>query len=167
MGIGNQLKQVLDERNMNVNEFAKTLGVRAQRLYNIINRDTKKVQNELMQHIADALGVPIDYFYSSETLRDYINNNINNEGDSGVHTANADISNNHLNFNEASKRDLNCFKEEFFESVELKDEFSRLRDLRLLSYYYYLLNEAGQKELLKRLSEMIRIKEYRRKDDNQ
>lgn len=168
MGIGNQLKQVLDERNMNVNEFAKVLGIRAQRIYNIIRRDTKKVQVDVLRHIADTLGVPIDYFYSSETLGDYIQNHMNYQGNPGVvRKQNIDIYENKLNINESTKSNLSNMKEVLSVNVEIENEFSRQRDWRLLSYYYCFLNEAGQKELLKRVSEMIRINEYRRTDDNQ
>ncbi len=167
MGIGNQLKQVLDERNMNVNEFANILGVRAQRLYNIISRDTKKVQVKLLQQVAETLGVPIDYFYSEEPLGDFIKNNMKYDSDyDNRQKEDKDESERKSSIAYSMRIDHEMGKD-IFVDIETVEASSNKRMFQMYSYYYQRLNNTGRKELLKRLGEMIRISEYTKNDDHQ
>ena len=56
--IGTTLKNLLDEREIKVNEFARQIKVPAQTLYSIIRRDNMKIDHELLLRICDALHVP-------------------------------------------------------------------------------------------------------------
>ena len=55
--IGTTLKNLLDEREIKVNEFARQIKVPAQTLYSIIRRDNMKIDFELLLRICDALHV--------------------------------------------------------------------------------------------------------------
>ena len=60
--IGTTLKNLLDEREIKVNEFARQIKVPAQTLYSIIRRDNMKIDFELLLRICDALHVPLETF---------------------------------------------------------------------------------------------------------
>ena len=60
--IGTMLKNLLDEREIKVNEFARQIKVPAQTLYSIIRRDNMKIDFELLLRICDALHVPLETF---------------------------------------------------------------------------------------------------------
>ena len=47
--IGTTLKNLLDEREIKVNEFARQIKVPAQTLYSIIRRDNMKIDFELLR----------------------------------------------------------------------------------------------------------------------
>mgnify|MGYP000119703737 CR=1 FL=1 len=58
--IGTTLKNLLDEREIKVNEFARQIKVPAQTLYSIIRRDNMKIDFALLLRICDALHVPLE-----------------------------------------------------------------------------------------------------------
>jgi len=61
--IGTTLKQLLQERGMNVNELSRETGVSAQTLYSIIKRDNMKIDFAVLLKLCDALAVPVEAFY--------------------------------------------------------------------------------------------------------
>ena len=61
--IGEVLKQVLAEKNMNVNELSERIGVSNQTLYSIIKRNNMKVDFCVLLKICSALNVNIERFY--------------------------------------------------------------------------------------------------------
>lgn len=67
MGIGKTLLELLTENNTNANELAKKIDVSPNTLYSIIKRDNMKVDISVLIKIADALGVPAEYFYDKRT----------------------------------------------------------------------------------------------------
>lgn len=140
MGTGKKLDQILRERNINVNVFANQLGVRPQRIYNIILRDTKNVKRDLVKKMAENLSIPVEYFYTDKTIAEYVQDN------KYISDAlkNIDMENHQRN-----------------ESRSLTHLSSYL-----LIFYFGQLNENGKKELLKRASEMTRLSEYTIKDND-
>ncbi|MBR0294246.1 MAG: helix-turn-helix transcriptional regulator [Acidaminococcaceae bacterium] len=62
MGIGAKLKDVIKDRNTNVNEVAKRANVMPSVLYSIIKRDSKSVDINVLITVANILGVPVEYF---------------------------------------------------------------------------------------------------------
>ena len=68
--IGKTLQALLDEKDINVNELSKMIGVSNQTLYSIIKRDNMKIDFEILLKICKALNVNVDYFYSDYTDSD-------------------------------------------------------------------------------------------------
>lgn len=61
--IGNTLKALLEARGVTAGELARDIGLSAQTLYSIIDRDSKKVDLQVLLDICRALEVPLEYFY--------------------------------------------------------------------------------------------------------
>ena len=64
--IGSKLKELLEDRNMNVMELSKQAGVSAQTLYSIIKRDNMKIDFDVLVSVCRALDVPVQTFCSVE-----------------------------------------------------------------------------------------------------
>ena len=64
--IGSKLKELLEDRGMNVMELSKQAGVSAQTLYSIIKRDNMKIDFDVLVSVCRALGVPVQTFCSIE-----------------------------------------------------------------------------------------------------
>lgn len=62
MSIGLKLKNLIDYREMNVNQVAKNTNISPQTIYGIIKRDNTKVDIDILQALADYLDVRLDYF---------------------------------------------------------------------------------------------------------
>lgn len=152
MGMGIQLEKLLNEVNMNVNEFSKLIGVRPQRIYNIIARDTKNVNKELIEKIADAFSVPVHFFYSGASIKDYFSRQDRLTAYAKVINENAD----------RLGRDDIKIKAEF---LPLKSTFNDGANILLL--IFDSLNKDGKKELIKRASELNRLVEYTRERGDQ
>lgn len=147
MGMGKQIEKLLEDIDMNVNEFSGALGVRPQRIYNIISRDTKNVEKKLVEKMAKVTGVPMDYFYSDNSLDSYLRT------DEKIL----------VNFSISSKEAESIDMKEHRRKMEA--ELQRRRATydggsRTLLMRFNKLNINGKKELLKRASELIRLEEY-------
>lgn len=64
--IGEKLKELLKQRGMKQSELATMIGVSKQTINSIITRNNKAVDFSTMEKIADALDVPIEYFFDRE-----------------------------------------------------------------------------------------------------
>ena len=62
--IGSKLKELLEDRGMNVMELSKLAGVSAQTLYSIIKRDNMKIDFDVLVSVCRALDVPVQTFCS-------------------------------------------------------------------------------------------------------
>lgn len=58
MGVGTNLKKILDERHMKVSELARKADVTPQTIYAIIKRDNETVKPEILYKLTTALGIP-------------------------------------------------------------------------------------------------------------
>lgn len=61
--IGDVLKQILAEKNINANELAKRVGISNQTLYSILKRNNMKVDFSILLKICEELDVDIERFY--------------------------------------------------------------------------------------------------------
>ena len=66
MALGNRLKQILDERNITVKDFAEKIGVPATTLYSFIKRDSMDAKLDLLLKICDGLNMPLDVFLARQ-----------------------------------------------------------------------------------------------------
>ncbi len=62
MSLGNRLEDLIKIRNRNVNELASKIDISASTIYSIIKRNNTKIDLDILQKIADELGVTFDYF---------------------------------------------------------------------------------------------------------
>lgn len=62
MGIGDKLKQIMNERDTNANELAKKAGVSPQTIYSTIARNSSKIEIDTLIKLSKALGVNPEYF---------------------------------------------------------------------------------------------------------
>ena len=77
MGIGEKLKDLMDQHGRNANELSAKTGVPAQTIYSIIKRNNTKVDLDDLQLLANELGVSLDYFLTNHI-------ELSNEGDEVV-----------------------------------------------------------------------------------
>ena len=61
--IGDKLRDLLKQRGMKQTELAERIGVSKTTINSIITRNNKSVDFSTMEKIADALDVPIEYFF--------------------------------------------------------------------------------------------------------
>lgn len=61
MGVGVQLKKVLQERNITIKQLAEDTGIPLNTLYSITKRDSMNVRPETVQGLATVLGVSPTY----------------------------------------------------------------------------------------------------------
>lgn len=64
MALGSRLKQLLNDRNITVKEFAKKIDVAPTTLYSFIKRDSSDGKLDLIYKIATGLGMRVDEFLS-------------------------------------------------------------------------------------------------------
>lgn len=64
MSIGKKLQQLIKSRKTNINELAGELSVPPTTLYNVVKRDSNKVDIDLLHRIALKFKVPLEYFTS-------------------------------------------------------------------------------------------------------
>ena len=63
--IGDKLQALLNERGIKPGTLATITGIPKSTIYSIIKRNNKNVDFSVMEKIADALGVYVEYFYDS------------------------------------------------------------------------------------------------------
>jgi len=63
--LGEKIKDLLQKRGMRQTELARLTGISKTTINSIIMRNNKSVDFSSMEKIADALGVPIEYFLES------------------------------------------------------------------------------------------------------
>ena len=69
MNIGSRLKQILDERQMNVSQLSREAGIPAQTLYAMIKRDSNKADMDIMARLLEALDLDLLEFLQMEPRR--------------------------------------------------------------------------------------------------
>lgn len=63
--LGEKIKELLEMRGMRQSDLARITGISKTTINSIIMRNNKSVDFSAMEKIADALGVPIEYFKES------------------------------------------------------------------------------------------------------
>lgn len=66
MGIKNRLTELLKERHINANELASRINVTPSTIYSILQRDSARIDIDLIMKIAHGLGVTADELLSDE-----------------------------------------------------------------------------------------------------
>lgn len=59
MGIGMTLKSILRNRKMTIKQLSEESGISINTLYSITKRDSERVDEVILQRIADTLGIPV------------------------------------------------------------------------------------------------------------
>jgi transcriptional regulator with XRE-family HTH domain len=68
MSIGERLENLIKSKNTNVYQVAMKANVSPQTIYSIIRRNNTKVDLDVLQDIADELGVTLDYFKKNDDV---------------------------------------------------------------------------------------------------
>ena len=69
------LGKIIKDRNYQITELERKAGLKKNNIYNILKGMSKKPSAELLQAVADALGVTVkDLYNPSVETRDYLNN---------------------------------------------------------------------------------------------
>lgn len=63
MGIGAKLKEIIDEKDTNVNQIAKQADISPMTIYSIIKRDNTKVDIEILLKICKVLDINVEEIY--------------------------------------------------------------------------------------------------------
>lgn len=66
MGVGMTLKRILRDKKMTIKQLAESSGISVNTLYSITRRDSERVDGVILQAIAAALDVPVDYLLGKE-----------------------------------------------------------------------------------------------------
>ncbi len=66
MGIGKRLEMLMKARDTNANELASKIGVRPSTIYSLIQRDSNRMDINLIIKLAHALGVTADELLSDD-----------------------------------------------------------------------------------------------------
>ena len=66
MGIKNRLSSLMKEKNTNANDLAQKIGVAPTTIYSIMQRDSNRIDIDLIMKISHALGITADELLSDE-----------------------------------------------------------------------------------------------------
>lgn len=61
--IGEKLDAILKSKNIKPGTLARTTGIPKSTIYSILKRNNKNIDLSVMERIADALEVPVEYFH--------------------------------------------------------------------------------------------------------
>ena len=64
--VGDKLQKLLDIKKVKAGTLATMTGISKSTIYSIIKRNNKNVDFSTMEKIADALNVPVEYFYDRD-----------------------------------------------------------------------------------------------------
>lgn len=64
MGIGKKIEDVMKKRGTNANELAQKTGLSASTIYSMIQRDSSRVDIDILLKVAHALGITADELIS-------------------------------------------------------------------------------------------------------
>lgn len=65
--VGDKLQKLLDIKKVKAGTLATMTGISKSTIYSIIKRNNKNVDFSTMEKIADALDVPVEYFYDRDS----------------------------------------------------------------------------------------------------
>ena len=133
MGIGLRLKRILRDKKMTIKQLSEITNISLNTLYSITKRDSKNVDEVILQKIADALSVHITDLMGYSEIRAYIK---------GFDDANSD----HDKFLDAMLDIGYTASDREFAIIEA---FSKL-------------NEEGKKTAVERVEELLQIPKYQR-----
>lgn len=133
MGIGTKLRKILDEKNMTVAELSRLTGISTNTLYAAIRRDGDKMNGDALIKLSEALQVPLSTLFSEGETMLILD-------DEGTFHG---IDYNAIGLKPETEKDI---------TYEI--------NFKSLKKAYDLLNVSGQREAIKRISELAEIKKY-------
>ena len=66
MGIGKDLNDLLEQKNMRVADLARIANIPASTIYSILRRDNLKIEIDVLFKLCDVLNVAPEYFYDKQ-----------------------------------------------------------------------------------------------------
>ena len=69
MALGSKLKQLLNDRNITVKDFAESIGVPPTTIYSFIKRDSTTGKLELINKIATGLNMSMENFLENDDIK--------------------------------------------------------------------------------------------------
>ena len=66
--IGTRIKNILDEKDISINEFSRRVGISPQTLYSMVKRDNNKIDFDLLLKICRELNEPLNSFFPENLL---------------------------------------------------------------------------------------------------
>lgn len=157
MGMGQVLKQLLNDQDMTIKELSEITGISKNTLYAITKRDSLHVRAETIEKISKALGVPV------AKLLDWNSEGKMSEIDRiAYQTARSrdipiEIQNAPLYTDEVIDRLVNAIQKD-------NPRLYRTAPDSLLLQYYDELNPTGKAEAIKRVEELTHIEKYTTKE---
>ncbi len=157
MGMGQVLKQLLNDQNMTIKELSEITGISKNTLYAITKRDSLHVRAETIEKISKALGVPV------AKLLDWNSEGKMSELDRiAYQTAKSrdipiEIQNAPLYTDEVIDRLVKAIQKD-------NPRLYRTAPDYLLLQYYDELNPTGKAEAIKRVEELTHIEKYTTKE---
>lgn len=153
MGVGLRLKKILKEKEMTIKELSQLSNIPINTLYSITKRDSQRVDNVLLQKIADTLDIPVTKLQYDGVINFSVRDLKNPEDMS------PDEFKKYMNedFPAAMDRARNRMAEVYGKLVEIKGE-------EMILQSFAVLNKAGRIEAIKRTHELTQLEEYTVKD---
>ena len=166
MGAGTRIKEILREKGMTIKQLAELSGVSVNTLYSITKRDSKHIDETILQKIADALGVRPLYIMSFEGLDDERLDDVSAEINSVLDEVRDSIGTGNEELAKRTDEDLTRLKTVLSDVSEARDrihiEDAEWRRAMLLSAFNDL-SEEGQKVAVMRLKELAEHPKYMKK----
>ena len=79
--IGSRLESLLEIKKIKPGRLATMTGINKSTIYSIIKRNNKNVDYSIMEKIADALEVPVEYFHVKDTVSEVNNDQSTNDSE--------------------------------------------------------------------------------------
>ena len=158
MALGKRLKQLLDEKNITVKEFAQSIDVAPTTLYSFIKRDSPTGKLELIGKMAKGLDMRIDEFMAYDTAE---------ASDTAERTALKEWQK-FLDLKEDTQKDsaeilrklLDMIKEIIAEN-DAANIFTNIPEEDLL-YYFWSISPEGQRKIIEYAEDLAGNPEYRK-----
>lgn len=158
MALGKRLKQLLNEKNITVKEFAQSIDVPPTTLYSFIKRDSPTGKLELIEKMAKGLDMRIDEFMAPDTaetpdiakltaLKEW-QELLKLKEDARKNSA------------ELLKKLLNMIKEIIAENDDA-NIFTNIPEEDLL-YYFWSISPEGQRKIIEYAEDLVGNPEYRK-----
>ena len=158
MALGKRLKQLLDEKNITVKEFAQSIDVAPTTLYSFIKRDSPTGKLELIGKMAKGLDMRIDEFMAYDTT----------ESPDTAERAALKEWQKFLDLKEDMQKDsaeilrklLDMIKEIIAENDDA-NIFTNIPEEDLL-YYFWSISPEGQRKIIEYAEDLAGNPEYRK-----
>ena len=160
MALGKRLKQLLDEKNITVKEFAQSIDVAPTTLYSFIKRDSPTGKLELIGKMAKGLDMRIDEFMAYDTAEalDTSERTVLKEWQKYL-----DLKEDTQKESAEILRKLLDMLKRIIEENDNSDIFTGIPEEDLL-YYFWNLNEEGQQKTIEYACDLTENPKYRKKE---